>query len=140
MEKGVFLKNGKTCIINENIFTTKKVANESVDLRFTPDGIVILHELIGTLCDCPGRTHSTSLQKKRRRKREDQESPIFPVRSLWSGRTGCGYNGEGKKKNGHPAPFPIELPVRCTKFFLSSEIRSSIRSCQRFNARCCIAV
>ena len=35
MEKGVFFKNGKTRIINENIFTTKKIANESVDLLVT---------------------------------------------------------------------------------------------------------
>ncbi len=27
------------------------------------------------------------------------------------------FNGESKKKIGHPAPFPIELPVRCVKLF-----------------------
>lgn len=30
---------------------------------------------------------------------------------LWS------FNGESKKKIGHPAPFPIELPRRCVKLF-----------------------
>lgn len=27
------------------------------------------------------------------------------------------FNGESKKKIGHPAPFPIELPKRCIKLF-----------------------
>ena len=27
------------------------------------------------------------------------------------------FNGEKKKKTGHPAPFPIELPLRCMKLF-----------------------
>ena len=27
------------------------------------------------------------------------------------------FNGESKKKIGHPAPFPIELPRRCIKLF-----------------------
>lgn len=27
------------------------------------------------------------------------------------------FNGESKKKIGHPAPFPIELPYRCIKLF-----------------------
>jgi site-specific DNA-methyltransferase (adenine-specific) len=27
------------------------------------------------------------------------------------------FNGESKKKIGHPAPFPIELPMRCIKLF-----------------------
>lgn len=27
------------------------------------------------------------------------------------------FNGEGKKKIGHPAPFPLELPKRCIKMF-----------------------
>jgi site-specific DNA-methyltransferase (adenine-specific) len=30
---------------------------------------------------------------------------------LWS------FNGESKKKIGHPAPFPVELPKRCLKLF-----------------------
>jgi site-specific DNA-methyltransferase (adenine-specific) len=30
---------------------------------------------------------------------------------LWS------FNGESKKRVGHPAPFPIELPRRCIKLF-----------------------
>jgi site-specific DNA-methyltransferase (adenine-specific) len=27
------------------------------------------------------------------------------------------FNGERKKKTGHPAPFPVELPLRCVKLF-----------------------
>ena len=27
------------------------------------------------------------------------------------------FNGERKKKSGHPAPFPVELPLRCMKLF-----------------------
>jgi len=27
------------------------------------------------------------------------------------------FNGESKKRVGHPAPFPIELPRRCVKLF-----------------------
>jgi site-specific DNA-methyltransferase (adenine-specific) len=27
------------------------------------------------------------------------------------------FNGESKKKVGHPAPFPVELPLRCIKLF-----------------------
>lgn len=27
------------------------------------------------------------------------------------------FNGESKKKVGHPAPFPLELPKRCIKMF-----------------------
>ena len=27
------------------------------------------------------------------------------------------FSGESKKKVGHPAPFPIELPKRCIKLF-----------------------
>src|SRR5512145_94871 len=27
------------------------------------------------------------------------------------------FNGESKKKIGHPAPFPLELPRRCIKMF-----------------------
>jgi site-specific DNA-methyltransferase (adenine-specific) len=27
------------------------------------------------------------------------------------------FNGESKKKIGHPAPFPVELPRRCIKLF-----------------------
>jgi len=27
------------------------------------------------------------------------------------------FNGEKKKKTGHPAPFPVELPLRCMKLF-----------------------
>ena len=27
------------------------------------------------------------------------------------------FNGESKKKIGHPAPFPVELPKRCISLF-----------------------
>lgn len=27
------------------------------------------------------------------------------------------FSGESKKKIGHPAPFPVELPKRCIKLF-----------------------
>jgi len=27
------------------------------------------------------------------------------------------FNGERKKRIGHPAPFPVELPLRCMKLF-----------------------
>ena len=27
------------------------------------------------------------------------------------------FNGESKKRVGHPAPFPVELPRRCIKLF-----------------------
>jgi DNA modification methylase len=27
------------------------------------------------------------------------------------------FNGESKKRTGHPAPFPMELPRRCIKLF-----------------------
>ncbi|MCK9592157.1 MAG: site-specific DNA-methyltransferase [Methanoregula sp.] len=27
------------------------------------------------------------------------------------------FNGERRKKSGHPAPFPVELPLRCMKLF-----------------------
>jgi site-specific DNA-methyltransferase (adenine-specific) len=27
------------------------------------------------------------------------------------------FNGESKKRIGHPAPFPLELPRRCVKMF-----------------------
>lgn len=27
------------------------------------------------------------------------------------------FNGESKKRTGHPAPFPLELPKRCIKLF-----------------------
>jgi len=27
------------------------------------------------------------------------------------------FNGESKKKVRHPAPFPVELPLRCMKLF-----------------------
>ena len=35
MEKGFFFENGQTRIINEDIFTTKKIAAGSIDLLIT---------------------------------------------------------------------------------------------------------
>jgi site-specific DNA-methyltransferase (adenine-specific) len=34
-----------------------------------------------------------------------------PSSMIWS------FNGESKKRVGHPAPFPVELPTRCVKMF-----------------------
>ncbi|MGB9590316.1 MAG: DNA-methyltransferase, partial [Candidatus Hydrothermia bacterium] len=31
------------------------------------------------------------------------------------------FSGESKKKVGHPAPFPVELPLRCIKLFTYKE-------------------
>jgi len=43
----------------------------------------------------------------------DIEKPEFIewTNGLWT------FNGESKKRIGHPAPFPIELPKRCIKLF-----------------------
>ena len=38
------------------------------------------------------------------------------------------FNGESKKRIGHPAPFPVELPRRCIKLFSFSSYRRR-RSC-----------
>lgn len=40
-----------------------------------------------------------------------KEEFITWTNGLWS------FNGESKKRIGHPAPFPIELPRRCIKLF-----------------------
>lgn len=51
--------------------------------------------------------------KKRRRGKSDitREEFIEWTNGLWT------FSGESKKKIGHPAPFPIELPKRCIKLF-----------------------
>lgn len=55
--------------------------------------------------------------KKDWRKAESGKSDIAKqefmdwTNGLWS------FNGESKKRVGHPAPFPIELPRRCIKLF-----------------------
>lgn len=51
--------------------------------------------------------------KKINRKNSDitKEEFIEWTNGLWT------FNGESKKKIGHPAPFPLELPKRCIKLF-----------------------
>jgi len=51
--------------------------------------------------------------KKIDKKQSDitKEEFIAWTNGLWS------FNGESKKRVGHPAPFPIELPKRCIKLF-----------------------
>lgn len=41
----------------------------------------------------------------------DRQEFMDWTNGLWT------FNGESKKKIGHPAPFPIELPRRCVKLF-----------------------
>lgn len=45
--------------------------------------------------------------------RNEEPSPNHEEHSnmFWS------FNGESKKRVGHPAPFPVELPMRCIKMF-----------------------
>ena len=40
-----------------------------------------------------------------------KEEFIAWTNGLWT------FNGERKTKIGHPAPFPVELPLRCIKLF-----------------------
>lgn len=51
--------------------------------------------------------------KKLNKKESDinKEEFIHWTNGLWT------FNGESKKKIGHPAPFPVELPKRCIKLF-----------------------
>lgn len=51
--------------------------------------------------------------KKNNRRESDitKEEFIGWTNGLWT------FNGESKKRIGHPAPFPIELPRRCIKLF-----------------------
>jgi site-specific DNA-methyltransferase (adenine-specific) len=51
--------------------------------------------------------------KKEKRGKSDitKEEFIEWTNGLWT------FSGESKKKVGHPAPFPIELPKRCIKLF-----------------------
>ncbi|HEC88165.1 MAG TPA: site-specific DNA-methyltransferase [Thermoplasmata archaeon] len=55
--------------------------------------------------------------KQRWRKKKEGKSDILKeefmswTNGLWS------FSGESKKKVGHPAPFPTELPKRCIKLF-----------------------
>lgn len=51
--------------------------------------------------------------KKKRKGQSDTDKEEFMTwtNGLWS------FNGESKKRIGHPAPFPRELPKRCIKLF-----------------------
>lgn len=57
------------------------------------------------------------LYKKHWKKLDKKDSDITKeefiqwTNGLWT------FNGESKKKIGHPAPFPVELPRRCIKLF-----------------------
>jgi site-specific DNA-methyltransferase (adenine-specific) len=51
--------------------------------------------------------------KKRREGRNDITRQEFMdwTNGLWT------FSGESKKRVGHPAPFPLDLPIRCIKLF-----------------------
>jgi len=51
--------------------------------------------------------------KKKKKGKSDitKEEFVEWTNGLWT------FSGESKKKIGHPAPFPIELPKRCVKLF-----------------------
>ncbi len=51
--------------------------------------------------------------KKRREGRSDITRQEFMdwTNGMWT------FSGESKKRVGHPAPFPLELPIRCMKLF-----------------------
>ena len=204
MEKSFFFDNGKTRIINDNIFTTKKVAAGSIDLLITSppynvdikyrshndqvtykeyrnfslrwmkrcfawlkdDGRFCLNipldknkggqQSVGadltTIAKKTGFSyHSTIIWNEGNISRrtawgswKSASAPyvIAPVELIvvlykksWKKTSGSGvsdisrkefmdwtnglwtFNGERKKKTGHPAPFPVELPRRCMKLF-----------------------
>ena len=50
-------------------------------------------------------------------KKQNEVNQTPQKMNLCNGQTGCGLFGESKKKIGHPAPFPVELPKRCIKLF-----------------------
>jgi site-specific DNA-methyltransferase (adenine-specific) len=204
VEKGVFFDNGKTRIINEDIFSTKKIAAGSIDLIITSppynvdiqynshndqvtykeymvfsqrwmkrcfswlkdDGRFCLNipldknkggqQSVGadltTIAKKTGFSyHSTIIWNEGNISRrtawgswKSASAPyvIAPVELIvvlykksWKKISGSGesdisreefmdwtnglwtFNGERKKKTGHPAPFPVELPLRCMKLF-----------------------
>lgn len=43
--------------------------------------------------------------------RLNEENDVVDTNPVWA------FNGENRKKVGHPAPFPVELPKRCIKMF-----------------------
>ena len=225
MEKGFFFDNGKTRIINDNIFSTKKVAAGSIDLLITSppynvdikysshndqmtykeyrnfslrwmkrcftwlkdDGRFCLNipldknkggqQSVGadltTIAKKIGFSyHSTIVWNEGNISRrtawgswKSASAPyvIAPVELIvvlykksWKKTSGSGesdisrkefmdwtnglwtFNGERKKKTGHPAPFPVELPLRCMKLFsfVGDTVLGSIHG-QWFNAGCC---
>lgn len=48
---------------------------------------------------------------------EDEQSQRTPVDSPTWTKAIWDFSGESKKRVGHPAPFPVELPKRCIKLF-----------------------
>jgi site-specific DNA-methyltransferase (adenine-specific) len=204
VEKGFFFDNGQTCIINEDIFTTKKIAVGSIDLLVTspPYNVDIQYAThddrlsYKEYCDFSRRWmkrcfrwlkddgrfclnipldknkggqqsvgadlttiakkigfsyHSTIIWNEGNISRRtawgswtSASAPyvIAPVELIvilykksWKKTSGSKesdisrkefmewtnglwtFNGEKKKKIGHPAPFPVELPLRCMKLF-----------------------
>ena len=204
MKKGFFFDNGQVIIINDNIFTTKKIAAESIDLIITSppynvdikynshndqlsyneylefsrrwmkrcftwlkdDGRFCLNipldknkggqQSVGadltTIAKKSGFSyHSTIIWNEGNISRRtawgswaSASAPyvIAPVelvvvlyKKSWKKTSGSRksdiskkefmewtnglwtFNGERKKRIGHPAPFPVELPLRCMKLF-----------------------
>ena len=204
LKKGFFFDNGQVIIINDNIFTTKKIAAESTDLIITSppynvdikynshndqlsyneylefsrrwmkrcfawlknDGRFCLNipldknkggqqsvgaDLTTIAKKCGFSYHSTIIWNEGNISRRtawgswaSASAPyvIAPVelvvvlyKKSWKKTSGSGksdiskrefmewtnglwtFNGERKKRIGHPAPFPVELPLRCMKLF-----------------------
>ncbi len=204
MKKGFFFDNGQVIIINDNIFSTKKIAAESIDLIITSppynvdikynshndqlsyneylefsrrwmkrcftwlkdDGRFCLNipldknkggqQSVGadltTIAKKSGFSyHSTIIWNEGNISRRtawgswaSASAPyvIAPVelvvvlyKKSWKKTSGSRksdiskkefmewtnglwtFNGERKKRIGHPAPFPVELPLRCMKLF-----------------------
>ncbi|MGA2913937.1 MAG: site-specific DNA-methyltransferase [Methanoregula sp.] len=204
MKKEFFFNNGQILIINEDIFTTKKIADESIDLIVTSppynldikynshnDQLTYDHYLafskrwmkrcyrwlkndgrfclnipldknkggqqsvgadLTTIAKKIGFSyHSTVVWNEGNISRRtawgswaSASAPyvITPVelvivlyKNAWKKTSGSRksdiskkefmewtnglwtFNGEKKKKTGHPAPFPLELPLRCMKLF-----------------------
>jgi len=204
MEKGFFFNNGQTCIINDDIFTTKKISAGSIDLVVTSppynvdieyashddhltyddyrdfsrrwmkrcltwlkdDGRFCLNipldknkggqQSVGadltTIAKKIGFSyHSTIIWNEGNISRRtawgswiSASAPfvIAPVelivilyKKTWKKTSGSkmsditrnefmdwtnglwAFNGERRKRTGHPAPFPVELPLRCMKLF-----------------------
>jgi site-specific DNA-methyltransferase (adenine-specific) len=204
LKKGFFFDNGQVILINENIFTTEKIAAESIDLIITSppynvdikynshndqlsyneylkfsrrwmkrcftwlkdDGRFCLNipldknkggqQSVGadltTIAKKSGFSyHSTIIWNEGNISRRtawgswaSASAPyvIAPVelvvvlyKKSWKKVSGSRksdiskkefmewtnglwtFNGERKKKIGHPAPFPVELPLRCMKLF-----------------------